>query len=106
MKPKNKKPTEIYCVEDLFKYCLFGQEMFSTFLNIISLNIVDLFLEMFDFKLNVVYFDYREYDPEFAKTHIKNALVEFKFNKKYIIFKQTYNIANLIFSKNYCFLFY
>ena len=54
MKPKNKKPTEIYCVEDLFKYCLFGQEMFSTFLNIISLNIFDLFLEMFDFKLNVV----------------------------------------------------
>ena len=32
MKRKNKKPTEIYCVEDLFKYYLFGQALPSCLL--------------------------------------------------------------------------
>ena len=43
-----------------------------------------------DIELFVIYFDYREYDPKFAKTHVKNGLVPFKLNKKYVIFKQTY----------------
>lgn len=90
MKPKNKKPTEIYCVEDLFKYYLFGQGNLLYVCNTISPHIVELFSEIIDTQLFVVYFDYREYDPEFAKTHVKNGLVEFKLNKKYIIYKQTY----------------
>ncbi len=90
MKLKNKKPTEIYCVEDLFKYYLFGQGNLLYVCNTISPKIVDLFSEIMDTELFVIYFDYREYDPEFAQTHIKNGLVEYKLNKKYIIYKQTY----------------
>ena len=90
MKLKNKKPTEIYCVEDLFKYYLFGQGNLLYVCNTISPNIVDLFSEIMDTELFVIYFDYREYDPEFAQTHVKNGLVEYKLNKKYIIYKQTY----------------
>ncbi|WP_058739964.1 hypothetical protein [Methanobrevibacter millerae] len=41
-------------------------------------------------KLFIIYFDYREYDPDFARTHVKNGLVEYKLNKKFIIYKQTY----------------
>ena len=90
MKPENKKPTEIYCVEDLFKYYLFGHGNVLYVANTIPPQIVILFLELFNSELIVVYFDYREYDSEFTKTHVKNGLVEFKLNKKYIIFKQTY----------------
>ena len=90
MKSKNKKPTEIYCVEDLFKYYLFGQGNLLYVCNTISPHIVELFSEIIDTELFVIYFDYREYDPEFAKTHVKNGLAEFKLNKKYIIYKQTY----------------
>ena len=90
MKLKNKKPTEIYCVEDLFKYYLFGQGNLLYICNTISPKIVDLFSEIMDTELFVIYFDYREYDPEFAQTHVKNGLVEYKLNKKYIIYKQTY----------------
>ena len=90
MKLKNKKPTEIYCVEDLFKYYLFGQGNLLYVCNTISPKIVDLFSEIMDTELFVIYFDYREYDPEFAQTHVKNGLVEYKLNKKYIIYKQTY----------------
>lgn len=46
--------------------------------------------EIIDTELFVIYFDYREYDSEFAQTHIKNGLVEYKLNKKFIIYKQTY----------------
>ena len=42
----------------------------------------------------MIYFDYREYDPEFARTHVKNGLVEYKLNKKYIIYKQTYKYTS------------
>ena len=90
MKTENKKPTEIYCVEDLFKYYLFGQGNLLYISNTISPKIVEIFSEIMDSELFVIYFDYREYDPEFAKTHVKNGLVEFKLNKKYIIYKQTY----------------
>ena len=90
MKTQNKKPTEIYCVEDLFKFYLFGQGNLLYICNTISPKIVDLFSEIIDTELFVVYFDYREYDPEFAKTHVKNGLVPFKLNKKYTIYKQTY----------------
>jgi len=90
MKLKNKKPTEIYCVEDLFKYYLFGQGNLLYICNTISPKIVDLLSEIMDTELFVIYFDYREYDPEFAQTHVKNGLVEYKLNKKYIIYKQTY----------------
>ena len=90
MKTQNKKPTEIYCVEDLFKFYLFGQGNLLYICNTISPKIVDLFSEIMDTKLFVVYFDYREYDPEFAKTYVKNGLVQFKLNKKYTIYKQTY----------------
>ena len=90
MKLKNKKPTEIYCVEDLFKYYLFGQGNLLYVCNTISPKIVDLFSEIMDTELFVIYFDYREYDPEFAQTHVKNGLVEYKLNKKYINYKQTY----------------
>lgn len=90
MKTQNKKPTEIYCVEDLFKYYLFGQENLLYVSNTISPEIVEIFSEIMDTTLFVIYFDSREYDPEFAKTHVKNGLVEFKLNKKYIIYKQTY----------------
>ena len=90
MKPKNKKPTEIYCVEDLFKYYLFGQGNLFYICNVISPKIVDLLSESRDTKLFVIYFDYREYDPDVTQTHVKNGLVEYKLNKKYIIYKQTY----------------
>ena len=90
MKTENKKPTEIYCVEDLFKYYLFGQGNLLYICNTISPKIVDLFSEIIDTKLFVIYFDYKEYDPDFAQKHVKNGLVEFKLNKKYIIYKQTY----------------
>lgn len=56
----------------------------------ISLKIVEIFSEIIDTKLFVFYFDFREYDSEFAKTHVKNGLVEFKLKKKYVIYKQTY----------------
>ena len=90
MKPENKKPTVIYCVEDLFKYYLFGQGNLLYICNTISPKIVDLFLEIMNTDLFVIYFDYREYNHDFAQTHVKNGLVEFKLNKKYIIYKQTY----------------
>lgn len=90
MKKQNKKPTEICCVEDLFKFYLFGCGNLLYICNTISPKIVDLFSEIIDTELFVVYFDYREYDPEFAKTHVKNGLVPFKLNKKFIIYKQTY----------------
>ena len=90
MKRKNKKPTEIYCVEDLFKFFLFGRGNLLYISNIISPKIIDLFSEMIDVELFVIYFDYREYDPEFAKTHVRNGLVPFKLNKKFVICKQTY----------------
>ena len=90
MKPENKKPTEIYCIEDLFKYYLFGHGNILYVANIIPPQIVMLFLEFINSELIVIYFDYREYDSEFAKTHVRNGLVDYKLNKKYIIFKQTY----------------
>ena len=94
MKSKNKKPTEIYCVEDLFKYYLFGQENLLYIYNTISPKIVDLFSEIMNTELFVIYFDYREYDPDFARTHVKNGLVEYKLNKKFIIYKQTYKYSS------------
>ena len=90
MKTQNKKPTEIYCVEDLFKFYLFGRGNLLYICNTISPKIVDLFSEIINTELFVVYFDYREYDSEFAKIYVKNGLVPFKLNKKYIIYKQTY----------------
>lgn len=90
MKIKNKKPTEIYCVEDLFNYYLFGQGNLLYVSNTISPKIVELFSEIIDTRLFVIYFDSREYEPEFAEKHVKNGLVEFKLNKKYVIYKQTY----------------
>ena len=39
-----------------------------------------------DTELFVIYFDYREYNTEFAKTHVK-WFAPFKLNKKYIIYK-------------------
>lgn len=90
MKSKNKKPTEIYCVEDLFKYYLFGQGNLLYICNTISPKIVDLFSEIMNTELFVIYFDYREYDSDFARTHVKNGLVEYKLNKKFKIYKQTY----------------
>lgn len=94
MKSKNKKPTEIYCVEDLFKYYLFGQGNLLYICNTISPKIVDLFSEIMNTELFVIYFDYREYDPDFARTHVKNGLVEYKLNKKFIIYKQTYKYSS------------
>ncbi len=94
MKHENKKPTEIYCVEDLFKYYLFGQGNLLYICNTISPKIVELISEIMNTKLFVIYFDYREYDPEFARTHVKNGLVEYKLNKKYIIYKQTYKYTS------------
>ena len=94
MKPKNKQPTEIYCVEDLFKYYLFGQGNLLYICNTISPKIVDLFSEIMNTELFVIYFDYREYDPDFARTHVKNGLVEYKLNKKFIIYKQTYKYSS------------
>lgn len=90
MKPKNNQPTEVYCIEDLFKLCLFGHGNFLYISNTISPKIVELFSEIFNIELIVIYFDYQEYNSEFAKTHVKNGLVEFKLNKKFIIYKQTY----------------
>ena len=90
MKPKNKKLTEIYCVEDLFKFSLFGEGDLLYICNIISPKIVDLFSEIMDIELFAIYFDYREYGGIFARTHVRNGLVRFKLNKKYIIYKQTY----------------
>lgn len=94
MKHENKKPTEIYCVEELFKYYLFGQGNLLYICNTISPKIVELISEIMNTKLFVIYFDYREYDPEFARTHVKNGLVEYKLNKKYIIYKQTYKYTS------------
>lgn len=94
MKRENKKPTEIYCVEELFKYYLFGQGNLLYICNTISPKIVELISEIMNTKLFVIYFDYREYDPEFARTHVKNGLVEYKLNKKYIIYKQTYKYTS------------
>ena len=94
MKRENKKPTEIYCVEDLFKFYLFGRGNLLYVCNTISPKIVELFSEIIDIGLIVIYFDYREYDTEFAKTHVKNGLVEFKLNKKFIIYKQTYEYSS------------
>ena len=94
MKRENKKPTEIYCVEELFKYYLFGQGNLLYVCNTISPKIVELISEIMNTKLFVIYFDYREYDPEFARTHVKNGLVEYKLNKKYIIYKQTYKYTS------------
>ncbi len=94
MKSKNKKPTEIYCVEDLFKYYLFGQGNLLYICNTISPKIVDLFSKIMNTELFVIYFDYREYDPDFARTHVKNGLVEYKLNKKFIIYKQTYKYSS------------
>ena len=51
MKSKNKKPTEIYCVEDLFKYYLFGQGNLLYICNTISPKIVDLFSKIMDTEL-------------------------------------------------------
>ena len=63
MKTQNKKPTEIYCVEDLFKFYLFAQGNLLYICNTFSPKIIDLFSEIIDAELFVVYFDYREYDP-------------------------------------------
>ena len=86
MKTQNKKSTEIYCVEELFKFYLSGRENLLYICNTISPKIVDLFSEIMDTELFVIYFDYREYNTEFAKTHVK-WFAPFKLNKKYIIYK-------------------
>lgn len=75
---ENKKPTEIYCVEDLFKYCLFGCGDVLYIANIIPPQIVVWFLELLDFDLIVVYFDYCEYDSEFAKTHVRDRCLQIR----------------------------
>ena len=94
MKRENNQPTEVYCVEDLFKFYLFGRGNLLYVCNTISPKIVELFSELINIELIVIYFDYREYDPEFAKTHVKNGLVEFKLNKKFVIYKQTYEYSS------------
>ena len=94
MKPKNKKPTEICCVEDLFKFYLFGRGNLLYVCNTISPKIVELFSKIINTELIVVYFDYREYDAEFAETHVKNGLIPFKLNKKFIIYEQTYEYSS------------
>ena len=58
-----------------FKYYLFGQGNLLYICNTISPKIVDLFSEIMNMELFVIYFDYREYDPDFARTHVKNGLV-------------------------------
>ena len=92
MKPKNKKPTVVYCVEDLFKYYLFGQGNLLYICNTISPKIVDLFSKIMDTELFMIYFYYGEYCPDFAQTPVQNGLVEYKLNKKYKIYKKRTNI--------------
>ena len=65
--------------------------------NIVSPELVEKFIEIgniFGFELKITIFDFREYDPEFAETHIKNGTVNFKLNNKYWVKKQTYKFKS------------
>ena len=88
MKVKNKKPTVILCFEDFIKSCIIAEKNDLLISNIVSPELVEKFIELgnlFGFELKITIFDFREYDPEFAETHIKNGTVNFKLNKRFLI---------------------
>jgi hypothetical protein len=97
MKVKNKKPTVILCFEDFIKSCIIAEKNDLLISNIVSPELVEKFIELgnlFGFELKITIFDFREYDPEFAETHIKNGTVNFKLNNKYYVKKQTYKFKS------------
>ena len=83
MRTNNKQPTIISYFEDFIKYYIIAKKNDLLINNIMSPESVEKFIEMrnlFDFELKITIFDYREYNPEFAETHIKNGTVDFKLN--------------------------
>ena len=88
MKRVNNKPTVILCFEDFIKSCIIAEKNDLLISNIVSPELVEKFIEIgniFGFELKITIFDFREYDPEFAETHIKNGTVNFKLNKRFLI---------------------
>lgn len=87
---RKKEPIVIDCVDDIFKYCLLGSEKSFYVSNLVSPEIVILFIEMMSDDIEITYFDHREFVDSDNLNLKRNGRVEFKLNKKYIIYKQTY----------------
>lgn len=97
MNRKNNKPTVILCFADFIKSCIISKKNELLISNIVPPELVEKFIEigdLFGFQLKITIFDFREYDPEFAETHIKNGTVDFKLNNKYWVKKQTYKYTS------------
>ena len=97
MRTNNNQPTVILCFEDFIKYCIIAEKNELLISNIVPPELVEKYIEMgnlFGFELKITIFDHREYDPEFAETHIKNGTVDFKLNNKYWVKKQTYRFKS------------
>ena len=88
MKPKNK-PTLIYSGSDLKKFviCGCGNEIYVS--NQMPSELVFNFLNICSNNIKIIIFDSREYD-ENGTVFRKNGTTEFRFNKKYKIYKQDY----------------
>lgn len=95
MKLQNN-PTIINCAEDLYKILFIAVEEKIYISNLIPPIIIENLLEISSKNLKFIYFDFNELKPDNNVKLIKNGTVEFKLNKKIIIYKQKYKY----FSKN------
>ena len=89
MNSKNN-PTIISCAEDLYKilFSVSGEKIYVS--NLISPVIVEKLVEISSENIKFIYFDSNELSGENKVKLIRNGTVEFKLNKKIIIYKQTY----------------
>ena len=86
---KKNKPTLINCVEDLKKFviCGSGNEIYIS--NELPPEMIMYFMDLISEDIKIIIFDPMEYDE--GKIDLKrNGRVEFKLNKKYTVYKQTY----------------
>lgn len=95
MKSQNN-PTIINCAEDLYKILFIAVEEKIYISNLIPPTIIENLAEISSENLKFIYFDINELESENKVKLIKNGTVEFKLNKKIIIYKQKYKY----FSKN------
>ena len=95
MKLQNN-PTIINCAEDLYKILFIAVEEKIYISNLIPPIIIENLVEISSKNLKFIYFDFNELEPDNNVKLIKNGAVEFKLNKKIIIYKQKYKY----FSKN------
>ena len=86
---RKNKPTLVYCVDDLKKLVICGCENEIYVSNEMPPEIIMGFSEILSHEIKIIIFDPLEY-REGTINLKKNGRVQFKLNKTYTVYKQTY----------------